>query len=150
MLVINGIDGAQALIGTEAEPGPWVTVDQERIDRFADATGDRQWIHVDVEKARRSPLKGTIAHGYLTLSLTAALISDCVRFEGISAALNYGLNKVRFPAPVPSGGRVRLRCTLTAVEMRDGGALLTFANTVELEGGPRPACVAESLVLLLP
>ncbi|HYE49504.1 MAG TPA: MaoC family dehydratase [Azospirillaceae bacterium] len=150
MTVIRGIEGARALAGQEMDVGAWMAVDQSRIDRFADATGDHQWIHVDREKAARSPFGGTIAHGYLTLALIVPLMAESVRFEGVSAVLNYGANKVRFPAPVREGARVRLHCRLLSVEEREGGALLTFANTIEIEGGPRPACVAESLVLLLP
>ena len=129
----------------------WTTVDQHRIDEFADCTGDRQWIHVDVERARyESPFGGTIAHGYLTLSLAASLAMEIgVIPPDAAAALNYGLGKVRFIAPVKAGARVRNRVVLLAVERKaKGGALITMQNTIEIEGETKPALIAESLALL--
>jgi acyl dehydratase len=138
--------------GHEIGLSGWVAVDQRRIDEFADCTGDRQWIHVDVERARReSPYGGTIAHGYLTLSLAASLsIEAGVIPRDASAALNYGLDKVRFLTPVKAGARVRNRVVLVDVERKNGGrALITMQNTIEIEGETKPALVAESLALLM-
>ena len=138
--------------GREIGVSEWVVVDQKRIDEFADCTGDRQWIHVDVERARReSPYGGTIAHGYLTLSLAASLsIEAGVIPSDAAAALNYGLDKVRFIAPVRTGARVRNRVVLIAVENKsDGRVLLTLGNTIEIDGETKPALVAESLAMLM-
>ncbi len=134
--------------GQEIGVSAWVAVDQRRIDGFADCTGDRQWIHVDVERARRdSPYGGTIAHGYLTLSLA---IEAGVIPPDAAAALNYGLGKVRFIAPVKAGARVRNRVVLVAVEDRpDARVLLTLQNTIEIEGEIKPALIAESMALLV-
>jgi acyl dehydratase len=137
--------------GQEIGVSGWTTVDQARIDAFADCTGDRQWIHVDVERARReSPFDGTIAHGYLTLSLAASLsIEAGIIPPDADAALNYGLDKVRFLVPVRAGARIRNRVVLVKVETRPGGrALLTVQNTIEIDGEAKPALVAESLALL--
>ena len=137
--------------GREIGVSAWTTVDQARIDAFADCTGDRQWIHVDVERARReSPFGGTIAHGYLTLSLAASLsIEAGVIPPDAVAALNYGLDKTRFLAPVRAGARVRNRVVLLKVETKPGSrALLTLGNTIEIEGEAKPALIAESLALL--
>jgi acyl dehydratase len=137
--------------GREIGVSAWTAVDQARIDAFADCTGDRQWIHVDVERARReSPFGGTIAHGYLTLSLAASLAIECgVIPPDAVAALNYGLDKARFLAPVRAGARVRNRVVLLKVETKAGGrALLTLGNTIEIEGEAKPALIAESLALL--
>jgi len=129
----------------------WTTVDQHRIDEFADCTGDRQWIHVDVERAKNeSPFGGTIAHGYLTLSLAASLAIEVgVIPPDAAAALNYGLDKVRFIVPVRAGARVRNRVVLLSVEKKpQGRVLLTLQNTIEIEGEAKPALIAESLALL--
>ena len=143
------IDIAQlsALVGTE-RVSPWREVTQEAIAQFADVTGDRQWIHVDVERARRESTYGaTIAHGFLTLSLMSRLLRDAVGIvSGTRMAVNYGLNKVRFPAPVPSGSRVRGRCTLQGVEPVEGGVQATWSVVVERDGSPKPCCAAEWLV----
>ena len=138
--------------GREIGTSGWHVVDQRRIDEFADCTGDRQWIHVDVERARReSPYGGTIAHGYLTLSLAASLsIEAGVIPPDAAAALNYGLDKVRFVAPVKAGSRVRNRVVLLAAEPKGPGrVLLTLQNTIEIEGEAKPALLAESLALLM-
>jgi len=138
--------------GREIGVSGWIAVDQRRIDEFADCTGDRQWIHVDVERARReSPYGGTIAHGYLTLSLAASLsIEAGVIPADAAAALNYGLDKVRFIAPVKAGARVRNRVVLVAVEDKgDGRKLLTLRNTIEIDGEAKPALIAESLAMLM-
>src|SRR5580765_8408271 len=138
--------------GREIGTSDWHVVDQRRIDAFADCTGDRQWIHVDVERARReSPYGGTIAHGYLTLSLAASLAIEAgVIPADAAAALNYGLDKVRFIAPVKAGARVRNRVVLVGVEDKGGGRkLLTLRNTIEIDGEPKPALIAESLAMLM-
>ena len=138
--------------GKEIGVSEWLTVDQHRIEEFADCTGDRQWIHVDVERARReSPFGGTIAHGYLTLSLAASLAMEAgVIPVDAAAALNYGLDKVRFIAPVKAGARVRNRIVLVAAEAKGGGrTLITLQNTIEIEGEAKPALIAESLAMLM-
>ena len=131
--------------GLELGPSDWLEVTQERVDLFADATGDHQWIHVDPQRAAAGPFGGTIAHGYLTLSLLAAFAFELLPVEDASAAINYGLNKVRFPAPVPSGSRLRGRFKLLAYEPLEGGAQLTVEVSMEREGSAKPVCVAESL-----
>ncbi|NGO50248.1 MaoC family dehydratase [Allomesorhizobium camelthorni] len=138
-------------IGKELGVSEWVTVDQAMIDKFADCTGDHQWIHVDAERARReSPFRTTIAHGYLTLSLVAALAQDLgVVPENTQAAFNYGLDKVRFITAVKSGARVRLRVAMMSIENKGPGQyLMKASNTVEIEGEERPALIAETLVML--
>ncbi|QNF95779.1 MaoC family dehydratase [Janibacter sp. YB324] len=138
-------------IGGRIGPGPWHRIDQDRIDRFALATGDDQWIHVDPQRAGSSPFGGTIAHGYLTLSLLPKLQNELRQVTGISAAVNYGLDSLRFPTPVPAGSRVRLTLTITGVQPRpDGSTLLRSRAEIEVEGHDRPACVADTLTLLRP
>src|SRR5258705_8388476 len=134
-------------VGQELGLSDWVTIDQPRIDTFASCTGDHQWIHVDVERARReSPFRGPIAHGYLTLAMQVGVIPT-----DAAAGLNYGIDKVRFLAPVPSGARVRLRVVLAGVEPRDGGqVIMKTQNTLEVEGSEKPALIAETLALLIP
>jgi len=142
----------EQFMGQEPGVSDWLTVDQERINEFADCTGDHQWIHVDIERAKReSPLGSTIAHGYLTLSLLAAMQMEVgIIPAGVSQALNYGLDRVRFIAPVKAGARIRTRVVLLAVEPQDKGRfLLKFQNTVEIEDEKKPALIAETLVLLL-
>ncbi|MEM5458339.1 MaoC family dehydratase [Paraburkholderia phytofirmans] len=139
-------------VGRELGVSDWVTVDQARIDAFAQCTGDRQWIHVDVERAKReSPFGGTIAHGYLTLSLLAALAIEIGLIpEDASAGLNYGLDKVRFMTPVKAGARVRNRVTLVSVEMKGGGRIIVKTmNELQIEGEDKPALIAESLAMLV-
>ena len=139
-------------VGQELGVSEWMTIDQERINHFADFTGDHQWIHVDVERAKRESLFGTtIAHGYLTLSLAAALSMELgIIPAGVSEALNYGLDKVRFLAPVKSGSRVRDRVVLLAAEPQGKGRfLLKFRNTIEIEGESKPALIADALSLLV-
>jgi acyl dehydratase len=138
-------------VGKELGVSEWVTVDQTMIDKFADCTGDHQWIHIDAERARReSPFRTTIAHGYLTLSLVAALAQDLgVAPENTQAAFNYGLDKVRFITAVKSGARIRLRVTMMSIEIKGPGQyLMRASNTVEIEGEERPALIAETLVML--
>jgi acyl dehydratase len=139
-----------AQVGREGPPGEWVRVDQERIDRFADATGDRQWIHVDAERAiRESPYQAPVAHGFLTLSmlpmLTASADEQRPRYPGVKLSVNYGLDRVRFPAPVKAGSRVRARSTLKEVKEVPGGLKVLRQVTIEVEGGKKPACVAETV-----
>jgi acyl dehydratase len=132
------------LTGTELGTSDWYEVTQEHVNLFADATSDHQWIHVDVERATKdSPFGGPIAHGYLTLSLLVPLLEQVLTVSDTVMGVNYGLNKVRFPSPVPVGSRVRLTATLANVEEITGGKQLTFSCVVEREGGDKPVCVAE-------
>lgn len=133
--------------GQELGPSRWLEVTQERIDAFADATDDHQFIHVDPERAAQGPFATTIAHGYLTLSLLIPLWNDVYRHDG--TGINYGLNRLRFPAPVPSGSRIRARFRVEALDEIPGGAQATIAATVEREGHEKPVCVAELLLRLL-
>ena len=138
------------LVGKEMV-SPWQQVTQEQVSAFADVTGDRQWIHVDAERARReSPYGGTIAHGFYTLSLSSRLLREAVgAIEGARVGINYGLNKVRFPAPLPSGSLVRARCTLQRIDPADGGVQATWNVVIERDGAAKPCCVAEWLVRYL-
>jgi acyl dehydratase len=142
---INGIDELKTRVGDELGVSEWREVTQEDVDAFADVTGDDQWIHIDPERARETPFGGTIAHGYFTLSLAPRFSYDLFALEGVAFGLNYGLNKVRFPAPMPVGGRVRMRMQLANVEDIPGGAQITMLLTFEQEGGEKPVCVAEAL-----
>ena len=140
----------EALVGKEMV-SPWREITQEAITQFAGITGDQQWIHIDVERARRESAYGTtIAHGFLTLSLTSQLLRDAVgSIGGTRMSINYGLNKVRFPAPVPAGSRVRGRCTLLQLDPIDGGVQATWGVLIERDGGAKPCCAAEWLVRYL-
>jgi len=141
----------EASLGKVFGPTEWLQVDQDRINKFADATGDHQWIHVDVEKAKTGPFGSTVAHGFLTLSLTNLFLPELIEVHGISMGLNYGLNKIRFPAVVPAGSRIRATGELISVEHQKGGAIQSiFRITVEVEGNPKPACVAEAISLWYP
>ena len=133
------------LVGQEIALSDWITVDQHRINLFADATGDHQWIHLDAERAAKGPFGTTIAHGFLTLSLLPEMAAAAMEIRDTRMGVNYGLNKVRFPAPVPSGSRLRGRFKLLAYEPLEGGAQLTVEVTMEREGSEKPVCVAESL-----
>jgi acyl dehydratase len=139
-------------VGQEIAVGEWTTVAQAQIDQFAEATGDRQWIHVDTARAAaESPFKTTIAHGFLTLSLMSSFLRDAIQFTGLRMAINYGLNKVRFVSPVPSGSRVRARIVAGAFDEVGGGAIqVTWTITVERESTEKPACVAEWIVRYYP
>ena len=141
--VINGVEGLKATVGEHLGYSEYMEITQDRVNRFADATGDHQWIHVDVERAKSGPFGGPIAHGYLTLSLGPALYPTVVRIDGFSMGVNYGANKVRFPSPVPVGARLRLGVKLLAVEEIAGGVQSTMEFTFECEGAPKPSCVAE-------
>jgi len=135
----------EARVGQELGVSPWMPVEQERIEAFARATEDRQWIHLDRERARASPFGGTIAHGFLTLSLLPRMMEQAIALPGGRMTVNYGLNKVRFTAPVPSGSRIRGRFTVRKVERVDGGAQVTWGAEVEREGSEKPCLVAEWL-----
>jgi acyl dehydratase len=138
-------------IGKEVVVGDWLEISQARIDLFAEATGDRQWIHVDpVRAAAESPFKATIAHGFLTLSLVSTLIRDALTFGGLRMAINYGLNRVRFVAPVPSGSRIRGRFAPVAVQDVSGSVQVTWQVTIEREHADKPCCVAEWVVRYYP
>jgi acyl dehydratase len=151
MRIFDGIKELTAAAGEELGTSDWVTVDQERINTFADATGDHQWIHVDLERAAAGPFGGTIAHGLLTLSLLPAFLQQIYRVDGVAMVINYGLNKVRFPAPVPAGARLRATSRLTTVKPLDGGAVQAeLSTTIEIEHGAKPACVAESVLRYVP
>ncbi len=145
---ITSVEDLNSLVGQEVAVGEWVEITQDRIDQFADATGDQQWIHVDVERAKReSPYGTTIAHGFLTLSLVSYLLKQMIEIHlPIRMAINYGLNRVRFPSAVPAGSKIRARAVLQAVEEIAGGEQLVWNITVEREGGDKPCCVAEWLV----
>ena len=150
MRVFNGIDELKKAVGEHLGHSDWHTVTQEQVNQFADATGDHQWIHVDTERAKNGPFGGTIAHGYMTLSLIPMLNAQIYRVEGLSMGINYGCNKVRFPAPVPVGSRVRAGVEVVEVNDIPQGAQAVVRTTIELEGGDKPACVADSVVVLVP
>lgn len=141
--VINGADELKSLVGEHLGYSPYVEVTQEQVNQFAEATGDHQWIHVDVEKAKAGPFGGPIAHGYLTLSLGPMLYPQVVVVKGFSMGVNYGANKVRFPSPVPVGSKVRLGVKLLQVDDIAGGVQTTLEFTFECEGASKPNCVAE-------
>jgi acyl dehydratase len=143
--VAKGLDDLRRLAGTDLGAGEWHQVTQDRIHTFADATGDHQWIHVDPERAKAGPFGGTIAHGYLTLALVIPLWSELLRIEGIGMAINYGLNRVRFPAPVPAGSHLRLRARVDSVEDIPDGVQLTADLTMELRDAAKPAAVAQAV-----
>ena len=140
---LEGIEGLKAAVGQDLGTSGWVEVTQDQVNRFADATGDHQWIHVDVERAKAGPFGGPIAHGYLTLSLAPVLLPEVLQVSGISMGVNYGCNKVRFPSPVPIGSKLRLGAKIVDVEEVAGGAQATISCTFEVEGAPKPSCVAE-------
>jgi acyl dehydratase len=145
VLTLTGLDEVKAHVGKELGVSDWHEVTQEAIDKFADVTGDDQFIHVDVERAKQTPFGGTIAHGYYTLSLAPMFSYAMFSIEGFAFGVNYGLNRVRFPAPLPVGTRVRMRATLLSVEEIPGGAQISTELTFERENGEKPVCVAESL-----
>jgi acyl dehydratase len=140
---IDGIEGLRSLAGQELGTSAWTTITQEQVDQFAAATGDHQWIHTDPERAKDGPFGTTIAHGYLSISLVPALLREIVAVDGVAMALNYGINKLRFPSPVPVGSRVRMSARLAEVEEVAGGVQVVIAVTIEVEDQPKPACVAE-------
>ena len=147
----DDIEGLKSHISEEF--GPWgqpLEVTQKMINEFAEVTGDHQWIHIDVERAKEGPFGGTIAHGFLTLSLLPSFMMELLRVDGLAMGVNYGLNKVRFPKPVPVGGRIRATGELTDVKGTPAGYLSNLKVTVELEGERRPVCIAETLSLYVP
>jgi acyl dehydratase len=147
MREIATLDQLRACVGEEVAVSDWMEISQQRIGLFADATDDHQWIHTDAERAAaESPFGGTVAHGFLTLSLLPVLLTRALHMADMKMGLNYGLNKVRFPAPVPSGSRVRARITLAGIEDVPRGAQLEWHMTVEREGGDKPVCIAEFLM----
>ncbi|MFL9927342.1 MaoC family dehydratase [Herbaspirillum lusitanum] len=147
MRAIATLEELHALSGQEVAVSDWITITQEQVDRFADATGDHQWIHVDVERARKElPFGGTIAHGFLTLGLLPQILSQSISLGEVRMLVNYGLNRVRFPAPLPVGNRVRGHVVLQSVEDIAGGAQLIWEISIEREGGDKPVCVAEFIV----
>jgi acyl dehydratase len=148
MLTITGIDELRAKVGEELGVSDWLEVTQADIDAFAQATGDHQWIHVDPERAAQTPFGGTIAHGLLTLSLGPRFTEEAFALEGFAFALNYGYDRVRFPAPLPVDSRVRMRAALTSVDEVPGGVQMKVTQTFEIDGGEKPVCVAEQLVRL--
>jgi acyl dehydratase len=150
MLTISGIDELKAKAGEELGVSEWQEVTQDAIDAFADATGDHQWIHVDPARAAQTPWGSTIAHGLYTLSLGPQFTFAMFTIEGFAFGLNYGYNKVRFPAPLPVNSRVRMRATLSSVEDVPGGVQLTITQTFEREGEEKPVCVAESVSRIYP
>lgn len=146
----DSLDAVEAALGEPIGPGEWLTVEQDRIDAFAETTGDHQWIHVDPERAATGPYGAPIAHGYLTLSLLPILGGGLYSIGTGSARVNYGSNKVRFPSPVRVGSRIRATATPVALERKAAGAFLTTTFVVEIEGSDKPACVAEVVTLIVP
>jgi acyl dehydratase len=144
-ITVNGLDELKKLAGSDLGTSEWIEVTQDRINTFADATGDHQWIHVDPEKAAEGPFGAPIAHGYLTLSLFIPLFTELLDVQGVTTKVNYGLNKVRFPAPVKVGSRIRLAGRLAEVEEVPGGVQITVDGTIEIEGAAKPAAVLSSL-----
>ena len=149
MRVFSSLDELKAAVGEELGPTEWLTITQDRVDQFADATGDHQWIHVDRDRANRSPFGGTIAHGYLTLALIPLFASQLFHLDTMGTKLNYGVNKVRFPAPVPVGSSIRCRATIRDVVDVAAGQQMVTDYVIEIEDADKPACVAETVVLLL-
>jgi acyl dehydratase len=146
---VETLNDLASYVGKELGTSSWVDVDQDRINAFADATDDHQWIHVDAERAKDGPFGGTIAHGYLTLSLLIPMWTDILQVGDVHTMVNYGLNKVRFPSPVPSGSKIRARATLASFETIPGGAQLAVDILVERQGGDKPACVAQLVLRYL-
>ena len=144
-VTVNGLDELKKLAGSDLGSSDWIEVTQDRIDTFADATGDHQWIHVDPERAAAGPFGAPIAHGYLTLSLFIPLFTELLDVQGVTTKVNYGLNKVRFPSPVKVGSRIRLTGRLAEVEEVAGGVQIVVDGTIEIEGGAKPAAVLQSL-----
>jgi acyl dehydratase len=142
---LQGIEGVKSMAGQEWGRSDWLEITQDRIDKFADATDDHQWIHVDAERAKAGPFGTTIAHGFLTLSLIPGLAGALVKVEGVRMGINYGLNKVRFPSPVRVGSRVRAASKNISVEDVEGGVQIVNQVTIEIDGQEKPACVAETV-----
>ncbi|MEU4392869.1 MaoC family dehydratase [Kribbella sp. NPDC023855] len=149
MHTFTGVDEVVHAVGTQLGETEWLEITQEQVNQFAAATGDHQWIHVDVDRAAKGPYGGTIAHGYLTLSLIARFGEELFSVEGVTAKLNYGVNKVRFPSPVPVGSRVRAGASIAGAQETAAGVQVSLQWVIELEGSTKPACVAETVVLLV-
>ncbi|MCP2279660.1 MaoC family dehydratase [Nocardia amikacinitolerans] len=149
MRTFHGVAELEAAVGSHLGYSEWHTITQAQIDAFAEATGDHQWIHVDAAKAANGPFGTTIAHGYLTLSLVPLLVVQVYRVEGVAMMINYGANKLRFPAPAPVGSKVRAGVELVSVAPSAAGHLVTAKVTIEREGGDKPVCVVESLTLVV-
>ncbi|MEP7088732.1 MAG: MaoC family dehydratase [Nocardioidaceae bacterium] len=149
MRIFTTYDELSEAVGQDLGTTDWLEVTQERVDAFADATGDHQWIHVDVERAKEGPFGGTIAHGYLTLSLIPQFTPQLFELDTPGAKLNYGVNKVRFPSPVRVGSRIRATAQISDVSDVPAGKQMVTRYTIEIDGEPKPACVAETVVLLL-
>ena len=145
----DGVDEVVHAVGTPLGETAWLEITQEQVNQFAEATGDHQWIHVDVERAAKGPYGGTIAHGYLTLSLIARFGEELFSIKGVTAKLNYGVNKVRFPAPVPVGSRIRASASIAGAQETPAGIQVSLQWVIELENSTKPACVAETVVLLV-
>lgn len=143
--ILNGVDGVKAALGTHLGYSEWLLIEQDRVNLFAEATGDHQWIHVDPERAKDGPFGAAIAHGYLTMSLSNYLLPQIVEAQGFSAGVNYGVDKVRFPSPVKVGERVRAGAELVEVTEVDGGLQTIMRVTIEIEGGTKPACVIDAI-----
>ncbi|MDT2005394.1 MaoC family dehydratase [Rhodococcus opacus] len=150
MRVFQGIDDVESAVGEHLGHSDWLEITQERVNVFADATGDHQWIHVDPERAAQGPFGAPIAHGYLTLSLLPKLGADLMRVDGVKLVINYGLNKVRFPQPVKVGAKVRAGGEIVSVEQTKQGAQVVVKYTIEIQGEGKPACVAETVRVLVP
>jgi acyl dehydratase len=146
MKVFNGVDELVAAAGSQLGPTDWLPVEQERVNQFADATDDHQWIHVDPERAADGPFGGTIAHGLLTLSLLPHFMHELYRVDNVAMAINYGFNKVRFITPVRVGAKLRARSEIATVQQLDGAVQVTLVTTIEVEGSQKPAAVIESIV----
>ena len=144
-ITVNGLAELKKLAGSNLGTSEWIDVTQERVNTFADATDDHQWIHVDPDRAASGPFGAPIAHGYLTLSLFIPMFTELLEVEGVTTKVNYGLNKVRFPCPVTVGSRVRLVGRLAEVEEIPGGVQITVDGTIEIDGAPKPACVLQSV-----
>ncbi|MCX6389506.1 MAG: MaoC family dehydratase [Solirubrobacterales bacterium] len=148
MLVLNGIEEIKAKVGEDLGTSDWIQIDQDAVNAFAEVTGDDQWIHVDPERAAATPLGGTIVHGFFTLSLIPKFAYETYTVEGVSFAMNYGSDKVRFLSPVPTGSRLRMNSVLSSVEEKGGGVLMKVTCTIEIEGSEKPACIAEMLTIV--
>ena len=149
MRVVNGLDELATLVGEHLGYSEWLLIDQQRVDLFADATGDHQWIHVDPERAASGPFGTTIAHGYLTVSLIPALVAQIWSLQGISMGINYGSNKVRFPASVPVGSNVRAAAEVLSVTPNERGAQVTLRVTIECDAAAKPVCIAETVAIFV-
>lgn len=147
--MFTSVDELKGAIGEDLGSGEWLEITQERVNQFADATGDHQWIHVDPERAAAGPFGAPIAHGFLTLSLLPILAGSIFRVDGPTLVINYGMNKVRFPNPVPVGSRIRSNAVITSVEEGPKGVTMVVRNTVEIEGADKPACVAENVRVMV-